>query len=55
MLVVSEANDSGVGSVQRRDPVTGALLASHPMLGVAASALAGIIDSGVWPPGRSRS
>jgi hypothetical protein len=47
-LVVSEANDSGVGSVQRRDPVTGALLASHPMLGVAASALAGIIDSGVW-------
>jgi hypothetical protein len=55
MLVVSEANDSGVGSVQRRDPVTGALLASHPMLGVAASALAGIIDSRVWPPGRSRS
>ena len=47
-LVVSEANDSGVGSVQRRDPVTGALLASHPMLGVAASALDGIIDSGVW-------
>jgi hypothetical protein len=47
-LVVSEANDSGIGSVQRRDPVTGALLASHPMLGVAASALAGIIDSGVW-------
>ena len=47
-LVVSEANDSGVGSVQRRDPVTGALLASHPMLGVAAGALDGIIDSGVW-------
>jgi len=47
-MVVSEANDSGVGSVQRRDPVTGALLASHPMLGVAASALDGIIDSGVW-------
>jgi hypothetical protein len=48
VLVVSEANDSGIGSVQRRDPVTGALLASHPMLGVTAPALAGIIDSGVW-------
>jgi hypothetical protein len=48
VLVVSEANDGGTGSVQRRDPVTGALLASHPMSGVTAPALGGIADSGVW-------
>ena len=48
VLVVSEANDGGIGSVQRRDPVTGALLASHPMFGVTAPALGGVIDSGVW-------
>jgi hypothetical protein len=48
VLVVSEANDGGIGSVQRRDPVTGALLASHPMLGVTAPGLVGIIDAGVW-------
>jgi hypothetical protein len=48
VLVVSEADDSGIGSVQRRDPVTGALLASHPMSGVTAPELAGVIDSGVW-------
>jgi hypothetical protein len=48
VLVVSEANDGGTGWVQRRDPVTGALLASRPMLGVTAPALGGITDSGVW-------
>jgi hypothetical protein len=48
VLVVSEANDGGIGSVQRRDPVTGALLASHPMFGVTAPALGEVIDSGVW-------
>ena len=48
ILVVSEANDGGIGSVQRRDPVTGALLASHPMFGVTAPALDGIIDASVW-------
>jgi hypothetical protein len=48
VLVVSEANDGGIGSVQRRDPVTGALLASHPILGVSAPSLGGIADSGVW-------
>lgn len=47
-LVVGEANDSGVGSVQRRDPVTGALIASHPMLGVTAPRIGGVIGSGVW-------
>jgi hypothetical protein len=48
VVVVSEANDSGIGSVQRRDPVTGALLASHPMLGVTAPALDRVVGSGVW-------
>jgi hypothetical protein len=48
VLVVSEANVGGIGSVQRRDPVTGTLLASHPMFGVTAPALGGVIDSGVW-------
>jgi hypothetical protein len=48
VLVVSEANEGGTGSVQRRDPVTGALLASHSMSGVSAPALDGVIDAGVW-------
>jgi hypothetical protein len=47
ILIVSEARD-GVGAVQRRDPVTGALIASHPMLGVAAPRIGGIVDSGAW-------
>jgi len=49
VLVVSEASDGGLGSVQRRDPVTGALLiASHPMFGVVAPRIGGITGSGVW-------
>jgi hypothetical protein len=47
MLVVSEA-DNGVGTIQRRQPVTGALLASHPMSGVRAAWVSGVTDSGVW-------
>jgi hypothetical protein len=47
VLVVSEAHE-GVGAVQRRDPVTGALIASHPMTGVAAPRIGGVIGSGVW-------
>lgn len=47
ILIVSEARD-GVGAVQRRDPVTGALIASHPMLGVVAPRIGGIVDSGAW-------
>ena len=39
-LIVSEA-DSGDGTIQRRDPVTGTLLASHPMLGVIAPLIGG--------------
>jgi hypothetical protein len=47
VLIVSEA-DNGLGAVQRRDPVSGALIASHPMLGVIAPRIGGIIGSGVW-------
>jgi hypothetical protein len=48
VLVVSEANDNGLGTLQRRDPVTGALIASHPMMGVTAPRIGGVIGSGVW-------
>ena len=48
VLVMSEANDGGRGSVQRRSPVTGALIASHQMVGVAAPGIGGVIASGVW-------
>jgi hypothetical protein len=48
VLVVGEADSGGRGAVQRRDPVTGALLASFPMVGVAAPAVAGPIGSVVW-------
>lgn len=48
ILVVGEANSGGGGAVQRRDPATGAVLASHPMLGLVAPSVAGLIDSGVW-------
>lgn len=47
-LIVSEA-DSGDGTIQRRDPVTGALLASHPMLGVIAPLIGGGVSAaGAW-------
>lgn len=48
VLVVGEADSGGLGAVQRRDPVTGALLASFPVIGVAAPAVAGPIGSVVW-------
>jgi hypothetical protein len=47
VLVVGEARE-GLGAVQRRDPVTGALLASHPMLGVTAPLVGAVTGSGVW-------
>lgn len=47
VLVVSEARE-GAGTVQRRDPVTGRLIASHPMMGVVAPRIGGVIGSGVW-------
>jgi hypothetical protein len=46
-LIVSEAI-SGAGTVQRRDPVTGALLGSVPMAGVVAPMLAGLTAGGTW-------
>jgi hypothetical protein len=46
-LIVTEA-DSGDGVIQRRDPVTGALLASHPMLGVVAPLIGGVSNAGAW-------
>ena len=48
VLVVGEANSGGRGAVQRRDPATGAILASYPVLGVTAPLVAGPIDSAVW-------
>src|SRR6266536_3615384 len=48
VLVVGEADSGGRGAVQRRDPATGAILASHPVMGVTAPAVAGSIDSAVW-------
>jgi hypothetical protein len=47
-LIVGEADSGGSGAVERRDPRTGALLASRPMRGVAAPAVAGPTDSAIW-------
>lgn len=47
-LIVSEA-DAGAGAIQRRDPVTGTLLASYPMLGTFAPLLDnGVSGDGIW-------
>lgn len=48
VLVVGEADSGGRGAVQRRDPATGAILASHPVMGVTAPAVAGPAGSAVW-------
>jgi hypothetical protein len=48
VLVVGEADSGGRGAVQRRDPVTGAILAAHPIGGVATPTVAGPIGSSVW-------
>jgi DNA-binding beta-propeller fold protein YncE len=48
VLVVGEADSGGRGAVQRRDPVTGALLASFPVMGVSAPVVAGPVGSAVW-------
>jgi hypothetical protein len=47
-LIVGEADNEGRGAVQRRDAATGALLASHPVEGVAAPTVAGPVGSAVW-------
>lgn len=46
-LIVGEAAGNGRGAVQRRDPVTGSLLASRSVSGVAAPQLA-VSGSAVW-------
>lgn len=49
VLIVGEAASSGVGSIERRDPVTGALIATAPRVGgVAAPRVGGVIDGHVW-------
>jgi len=48
VLVVGEADREGRGAVQARDPVTGALLASRPMLGVVAPEVSGPAGGAVW-------
>jgi hypothetical protein len=47
VLIDAEANN-GIGTVQRRDPVTGALLASSAVNGVVTPSIAEVTDSGVW-------
>ena len=48
VLIVGEANE-GAGTVQRRDPLNGNLLAQTPiMLGVGAPDVGGITANGVW-------
>jgi hypothetical protein len=47
-LAVGEADSGGRGAVQRRDPGTGAILASRPMTGVAAPIVFGPVGSAVW-------
>jgi hypothetical protein len=48
VLLVGEADNSGAGQVQRRDPTTGALLAFRPIQGVSAPAVAGPVHDVVW-------
>jgi hypothetical protein len=49
VLLASAGNGDGLGFVQRRDPLTGALIASSGEFeGVTEPALGGVIDGGVW-------
>jgi hypothetical protein len=49
VLVVSEASAGSGGTIQRRDPVTGAQLASYPVPdGVTAASIDAVTGSGVW-------
>jgi hypothetical protein len=47
MLLVGEARE-GIGALQRRDPISGAVQASTPTWGVAAPHVAGAIGDSVW-------
>ena len=48
VLVVGEANNEGLGAIERRDPKTGRLLASYPMSGVGPPEVGGVIGQSVW-------
>jgi hypothetical protein len=49
VLIVEETTSLGFGILQRRDPATGALLATSPTVqGIAGLFVGGVIDSGVW-------
>jgi hypothetical protein len=49
VLVVEETNSTGSGILQRRDPATGALLATSPAVpGVSGLFVGGVAGSGVW-------
>jgi hypothetical protein len=47
-LIVAAAGSHGSGTVQRRDPATGAVLASYRVQGVAAPTVAGPVGSAAW-------
>lgn len=46
-LIVSEAS-AGTGTIQRRDPVTGTLLAAHPAAGAVAPRIAAVSAATTW-------
>jgi hypothetical protein len=48
VLIVSEAGVGSGGTIERRDPVTGALLASYPVAGITAPSIEAVTGSGVW-------
>lgn len=49
VLIVGEATSSGVGTIERRDPVTGALMATTPsIIGVTAPRVSEILGGQVW-------
>lgn len=48
MLVEGDADVGGTGAVHRRDPGSGAILATLPVTGVSAPDIAGVLGSGVW-------
>jgi hypothetical protein len=48
VLIVSEAGVGGGGTIERRDPVTGALLASYPVPGITAPSIEAVTGSGIW-------
>lgn len=47
-LITAYADSGGRGAVQRRDPTTGAVRASHQVLGVVAPAVSGPAGTAVW-------